>query len=115
MPDPDDAFRNQLSEPLSGSLAEARLAAIVDSADDGIVSKTLDGIVTSWNAAAERIFGYSAEGMVGSSIYRLIPPDLRDEEQMILDRVAQGSKVEHYETTRLRKDGTRIAIELTVS
>jgi PAS domain S-box-containing protein len=90
MPDPDDAFRNQLSEPLSASLAEARLAAIVDSADDGIISKTLDGIVTSWNAAAERIFGYSAEEMVGSSIYRLIPPDLRDEEQMT-GKTAPGS------------------------
>jgi PAS domain S-box-containing protein len=109
--DPSD----RLPDRSAGALAAARLAAIIESADDGIISKTLDGTVTSWNQAAERIFGYSAEEMVGSTIYRLIPPELTGEEQMILDRISHGERVERYETTRVRKDGTRIFIELTVS
>jgi PAS domain S-box-containing protein len=99
----------------SGALAAAQLAAIVDSADDGIVGKTLDGTVTSWNRAAERIFGYPAEEMIGSSIYRLVPPELRDEERVMLERISRGERVERYETTRVRKDGTRVSIELSIS
>jgi two-component system cell cycle sensor histidine kinase/response regulator CckA len=116
MPEPPDP-EPSLSPPERGSeaLAAARLAAIIDSADDGIISKTLEGTVTSWNSAAERIFGYSAEEMIGASIYRLIPQELQSEEHMILDRISRGERVERYETTRLRKDGTRISIELTIS
>ena len=99
----------------SAGFAAAHLAALVESADDGIISKQLDGTVTSWNAAAERIFGYSAAEMVGTPIYILIPPELHEEERRILARISNGERVERYESTRLRKDGTRITIELTIS
>jgi PAS domain S-box-containing protein len=98
-----------------GSLAAAHLAAIVESAADGIISKQLDGTIATWNAAAERIFGYSAAEMVGASVYVLVPPELHDEERGILERISRGQRVERYETTRLRKDGTRLTIELTIS
>ncbi len=87
----------------------------MESADDGIVSKMLDGTVRTWNAAAERIFGYSAAEMIGAPIYVLIPPDRHEEERRILERIARGERVDRYETTRIRKDGTRISIELTIS
>lgn len=95
--------------------ATARLAAVVDSTDDAIVSKTLSGIVVSWNPAAARMYGYSAEEMVGQSIFRVIPADLVDEERMILAQVGEGHHVDHYETRRLRKDGSEITISLTIS
>jgi PAS domain S-box-containing protein len=104
-----------VESPTIDATAAAQLAAIVESSVDAIVSKQLDGTVLSWNRAAERIFGYSAEEMVGSSIYRLIPPDLHDEEAHILERAARGEQITHYETTRIRKDGARITISLTVS
>ena len=91
------------------------LAAIVESSEDAIVSKSLDGTVRSWNAAAERIFGYSAEEMVGSSIFRLIPPELHDEERHILNEIRQGHRISHYETQRVHKNGSRVIISLTVS
>src|SRR5579872_5136568 len=83
----------------------ALLAAIVASSDDAIVSKDLHGRVTSWNEAACRIFGYTAEEMVGQPILRIIPPGLEGEEASILERIRAGMKVEPYETRRLRKDG----------
>ena len=83
-----------------------RLAAIVDSSDDAIVSKDLNGIVTSWNAAAEAMFGFTAAEMVGQSIRRLIPDDRQQEEDEVLSRIRRGERVEHYETIRRRKDGT---------
>jgi PAS domain S-box-containing protein len=92
-----------------------RLAAIVDSSDDAIVSKDLCGIITSWNPGAERLFGYAAEEMIGKSITLLIPPNLLQEETGILERVASGQRVEHFETTRLHKDGTPVRISITVS
>jgi PAS domain S-box-containing protein len=95
--------------------ASRRLAAIVESSDDAIVSKNLSGIITSWNAGAERLFGYVAEEVLGQSITMLIPPDRQDEEPHILDRIRRGEKIEHYETTRRRKDGTLIDVSLTVS
>ncbi|WP_051195810.1 PAS domain-containing sensor histidine kinase [Meiothermus rufus] len=95
--------------------ASAHLAAIVTSSTDAIASKTLEGIVTSWNASAERILGYSAREMVGQSIRRIIPPERQHEEDMILARIRAGERVEHYETVRLTKDGRRIDISLTVS
>jgi len=90
-------------------------AAIVDSSDDAIVSKNLDGIVTSWNAGAERLFGYSAAEMTGQPILRLIPPDRREEETMILGRLRAGERIEHYETIRRTKDGRDVFVSLTVS
>lgn len=93
----------------------ALLACIVDSSDDAIVSKSLDGTITSWNRAAERIYGYAAEEILGRSVSVLIPPDRPEEMTEILDRIRAGERVEHFETMRLRKDGTRIAVSLTVS
>jgi PAS domain S-box-containing protein len=93
----------------------ALLAAIVDSSDDAIVSKNLDGIITSWNRGAERIFGFSAEEAIGKSITLIIPPERRDEEFGILSRLKKGERIDHFETVRLRKDGTRLDISITVS
>jgi PAS domain S-box-containing protein len=95
--------------------ATVKLAAIVSSAEDAIVGKQLDGTVTSWNAAAEQIFGYSAAEMVGQPIYRLIPPELHDLEGEVLRRVSRGEPVQFSEAERIRKDGGRIQIALTVS
>ena len=92
-----------------------RLAAIVDSSDDAIVSKDLNGIVITWNRAAERIFGYTADEMIGQSIRRIIPDHLQQEEDEVLARIRQGDRVDHYETIRQRKDGTLVPISLTVS
>lgn len=93
----------------------ALLAAIVESSDDAIVSKDLDGTVTSWNAGAERIFGYTAEEMIGKPITLLIPADRDNEEPSILSRIRRGERVSHFETLRRRKDGQLIAISLTIS
>jgi PAS domain S-box-containing protein len=91
------------------------LAAIVASSDDAIVSKTLDGVIRSWNAGAERIFGYAAEEIIGRSILTLIPPELHDQEHLIVERVVRRERVEHFDTVRLRKDGTRVEVSLSVS
>jgi PAS domain S-box-containing protein len=92
-----------------------RLAAIVDSADDAIVSKNLNGIVTSWNAGAQRMFGYTAEEMVGHPILRIIPEDLHFEEDEILRKLRAGERVDHYETTRRRKNGECVDVSVTIS
>jgi PAS domain S-box-containing protein len=92
-----------------------RLAAIVDSSDDAIVGKDLDSIITSWNGAAQRIFGYSAEEMIGQSVRLLIPDDRQHEEDDVLDRIKRGQRFEHYETVRRKKDGTLFPVSLTVS
>jgi PAS domain S-box-containing protein len=92
-----------------------RLASIVESSDDAIVSKDLDGIITSWNRGAERLFGYLADEVIGKSVTILIPADRVDEEPKILDRIRQGERVDHYDTVRRRKDGSLIDISLTVS
>lgn len=99
----------------SPELAPYWLAALIESADDAIVSKTLDGIITSWNAGAERIFGFTAEEAIGNPITIIIPPDHLDEEPAILARLRAGERIEHFETVRMRKDGTRRDISLTVS
>ncbi len=91
------------------------LAAIVNSSDDAIVTKTLQGIITSWNAAAERIFGYTAAEAIGRSITIIIPPDRQAEEEMVLSRISQGQWVDHFETVRVTKAGRLIDISLTVS
>jgi PAS domain S-box-containing protein len=92
-----------------------RLAAIVESADDAILSKDLNGIITSWNGAAERIFGYSEQEMVGASILVLVPEELHSEEPLILGKIRAGEPIEHYETIRLTKDGKRLNVSLTIS
>jgi PAS domain S-box-containing protein len=91
------------------------LAAIVDSSDDAIMSKDLDGIFTSWNRGAERLFGYRSDEVIGKSVKILIPADRHNEEAGILKRIRRGERIEHYETVRLRKDGSSIPISLTVS
>src|SRR5687768_751940 len=88
----------------------ARLAAIVHSSDDAIISKTLDGIVTSWNDAAKKIFGYTASEMIGESISKLMPPEHQNEEPAILKRIKKGESVDHYETKRVTKDGRTLDI-----
>ncbi|HEY2933568.1 MAG TPA: ATP-binding protein [Acidobacteriota bacterium] len=95
--------------------AQALLAAIVESSEDAIVSKTLDGVITSWNVGAERLFGYTAAEAVGQSITLIIPAGRRDEEVMILARLRRGERIEHFETVRQSKDGTLIDISLTTS
>lgn len=96
-------------------LADARLAAIVDSSFDAIIAKDLDSIITNWNRAAERLFGYTAEEAIGQSVLMLIPDSLQDEEDDIIKRVRRGEQIASYETTRRRKDGTYISVSLTIS
>src|SRR4029077_6933837 len=93
----------------------AHLAAIIDSSEDAIISKDLDGTIRSWNRAAERLLGYEAAEMIGTSIRRVIPADRQSEEDDVLASVRQGSVVDHFETLRLRKDGSSVPISLTVS
>jgi PAS domain S-box-containing protein len=104
-----------LTDRRNAEIDSARLAAIVASSDDAIIGKTLEGVVTSWNAGATRIFGYEPEEMVGQSIIRIIPTELRSEEDEILSRIRRGERIEHFDTVRVRKDGRRIDISLTVS
>jgi PAS domain S-box-containing protein len=101
----------------SGSLLDdaAFLAALVESSDDAIIGKTLEGIVVSWNPAAERLYGYSAEEALGRPITLIVPAELEDEIAVILRQIDSGEKVDHYETVRERKDGTRIEVSLTIS
>src|SRR5215813_12853831 len=105
-----DVTRRQQAE-----IAQSYLAAIVESSNDVIVSVSLDGAIRSWNKGAERTFGYSAEEMVGKPIRGLIPPELAQEEEEILGKLRRGESVEHYETERVRKDGSRIQISATIS
>ena len=121
-PVPDDAvgspgwvltLRDVTAERLGDPLA--RLAAIVESSDDAIVGKTLTGIITSWNEGARRLFGYTADEMIGQPIHRIMPPDRVDDMYRILARIRDGQRVEHFETERVRKDGERIQVSLTVS
>ena len=104
-----------IDERKQGEIKSAWLAAIVTSSDDAVIGKTLEGIVTSWNAGAARIFGYEESEMIGQSITRLIPPELLTEEKEILARLKQGKRIEHFETVRMTKDGHRVDVSLTVS
>lgn len=101
--------------PGASSDAALLLAAIVESSDDAIVSKDLNGIITSWNAGACRIFGYSAAEVIGKPITIVIPPDHWDEEPIILQRICQGERIEHFETVRKRKDGSVFDVSLSIS
>lgn len=93
----------------------SQLAAIVSSSDDAIVTKRLDGTITSWNAGAERIFGYTADEMIGEPITKIIPPELQGEEKDIVSQLSRGERIDHYETVRIAKDRRRVDISLTVS
>ena len=108
-------FTRDITAQLQAEKGLRQLAAIVESTDDVIIAKDLDGIITSWNAAAERVYGYSAEEMIGKSITVLIPPDRPDEEPAILAKLRNGERIDHYESVRIAKDGRRIDVSLTVS
>ncbi|AEV96593.1 PAS/PAC sensor signal transduction histidine kinase [Niastella koreensis GR20-10] len=95
--------------------SNGHFAAIVESSDDAIISKTLESIVTSWNKSAERIFGYTAQEMIGVSITKIVPPDRLDEEPEILERLKRGERIDHFETKRLTKDGRLLDISLSIS
>lgn len=110
-----DASKDQLTDLKSPELAQYWLSALIESAEDAIISKTLEGIITSWNKGAERIFGYTAEEVIGKPITILIPPDHIDEEPAILARLRAGDRIDHYETIRVTKDGRLLDISLTVS
>jgi PAS domain S-box-containing protein len=101
--------------PNNAATASQLLAAIVESSDDAIISKDMNGIVTSWNRGAVRLFGYTADEIVGRSILTIIPPELHSEEPNILERLRNGLRIDHYETERLRKDGSHIHVSLTIS
>lgn len=128
--DPSEAEQVNAGEALRQSLAELegakaslresrdqlrRLAAIVQSSDDGIISKNSDGVITSWNKGAERLLGYLSNEVIGKPIRILIPPELQHEEEIILERVRRGDRIDHYETVRRRKDGSLMDVSLTIS
>jgi len=119
-----DAVSDGVSRTLLDELASLRrqterdagsLAAIVDSSDDAIVSKDLNGIITSWNKSAERLFGYRAEEAIGQHVTLIIPPERLDEETRILGQLRRGERVDHFETVRMRKDGEKVDVSLTIS
>lgn len=109
------AIRADITERKLAGEAQARLAAIVNSSEDAIIGKTLEGMVTSWNPGAEKIFGYPAAEMIGRPIATIFPPERLNEETKILERVRCGQSVRHYETVRVRKDGQRIDISVAIS
>src|SRR5438270_1431335 len=104
-----------ITERKRAEQATCLLAAIVESSHDAIVSKTLNGVITSWNKGAERLFAYAEEEAVGQNITMIIPPERRDEERMIVEQLTRGDRVDHFETVRRRKDGSLIDVSLTIS
>jgi PAS domain S-box-containing protein len=110
-----DAFNQMLARIQEQNQSVQRLAAIVESSDDAIISKTLDGIVTSWNPGSEKLFGYSAAEVIGKPMRMLFSPENPNEESEILTRIGRGEKIEHFETVRVRKDGKRIDVSVTHS
>lgn len=108
-PIPDETMQN---DP---SVDQARLAAIVSSSDDAIISKTLDGVIQTWNKSAERIFGWTAEEAIGKPLLLIIPPDRHFEEVEILAQLRRGERIDHFETVRMRKDGSYVDVSVTVS
>ncbi len=109
------AYLRDITERTRNEEASRHLAAIVESSDDAIVSKDLNGIITSWNRGAEKLFGFSADQVINKPITVIIPPDRYHEEQQILDRIHAGERVDHFDTVRRRKDGTLVNVSITVS
>jgi two-component system CheB/CheR fusion protein len=109
------AYLRDITDRTRGEQASRFLAAIIESSDDAIISKDLNGIITSWNAGAERLFGYKPDEIIGKSILTLIPFDRHSEEPLIIDKIRRGERIDHYETVRQRKDGTLFDISVTVS
>jgi PAS domain S-box-containing protein len=109
------SFFHDLSERKQAERTTSLLAAIVDFSNDAIVSKNLDGVITSWNKGAERVFGYAAQEAIGQNITLIVPSDRLPEEAMILERLRRGERVDHFETVRRRKDGRTVDISLTIS
>jgi two-component system, chemotaxis family, CheB/CheR fusion protein len=109
------AYLRDITDRNRGEEASRLLAAIIESSDDAIVSKDLNGIITSWNASAQRLFGWAPEEIIGKSILTLIPPDRQHEEPGIIERIKRGQRIDHYETVRRRKDGSLFDISVTVS
>jgi PAS domain S-box-containing protein len=108
--------RSGLSDDVAaGAIAQARLAALVECCEDAILSKSIDGIITSWNRGCERLFGHTAAEAIGRSIHAIVPPDRLEEENMILSRLWRGERVEHFETQRLAKNGQLVDVSITVS
>jgi PAS domain S-box-containing protein len=109
------AIVRDVTETAKAREISGKLASIVESTDDAIISKTLEGVISSWNPAAERLFGYSSEEAIGKLMFLIIPPELAHEERDILARIAKGERVEHFETRRVRKDGKQIDVAVTIS
>ncbi|HEU5071042.1 MAG TPA: PAS domain S-box protein [Verrucomicrobiae bacterium] len=109
------AIRADITERKAAEMAQLQLVAIVNSSDDAIIGKTLDGIITSWNSGAENIFGYTAVEMLGQTVLKLIPPERQTEETDILARIGRGERLAQFETVRVRKDGSRVDVSLTIS
>jgi PAS domain S-box-containing protein len=109
------ALQSEITERRRTQEIAERLAAVVQSSDDAIISKTLDGTITAWNRGAEKVFGYSAEEAVGKPMTLLLPPERADEESDILERVSRGESVHHFDTVRVRKDGKKIDVSVTIS
>ena len=114
-PEAEPSSRSSTAGRRSDEASRLQLAAIIESSDDAIISKTLEGVITSWNPGAERMFGYLAHEVVGKPLLILFPPDRVDEEQEILTRIRRGERMEHFETARIRKDGSRIEVSVTIS
>ncbi|MBO0722028.1 MAG: PAS domain S-box protein [Blastocatellia bacterium] len=108
-------IQEDITERKRAEVAQARLAAIVESSDDAIIGTTLQGIITSWNKGAEKLFGYSEGEILGQPLTTLIPPERQGEEATILERLGRGERIDHYETVRLRKDGSTLNLSLTIS
>jgi PAS domain S-box-containing protein len=107
-------FRD-ITEQRRAEVTRGWLASIIESSDDAIISKTLDGRITSWNPGAVRLFGYSPEEIIGRSITTIVPPELHDEEEAVLEKLRHGERIDHFETTRLTKEGRHVEVSLTVS
>ena len=109
------ALETEIAQRRHAEQVASRLASIVEWSEDAIASKDLNGIITSWNASAERMFGYKAAEIIGKSVTTIIPPELHKDEDMILGKIRRGERIEHFETVRIRKDGRRVDVSLTVS
>ena len=108
-------FTRDITEQKRAEETQLRLAALVESSEDAIIGKDLNGTITSWNRGAAALYGYTAEEIIGKTVSMLIPPDHQDDFPIIMERLRRGERIEHYETVRLCKDGRRVNVALTVS